>query len=197
MRAVSARMFAFYFRAPVKAFFRARVDYMGYARAINPRVQAGEKWSWRMTSPVILAEAIRKYGWSFIPYQVLPPLIANTAVGAVLYTTYLSSLGFLHEPSSRDAKRIYPPPSLGTTFSAGFAAGTVQSLIAAPLDALQIRFHAAEMMEGKYKNMWQYASSKTADIGARGIFAGWTLSFVRDSFGFGVSVSVAPTPFDP
>ena len=28
IRAVTARMFAFYFRAPVKAFFRARVDYM-------------------------------------------------------------------------------------------------------------------------------------------------------------------------
>lgn len=28
MRALSARLFAFYFRAPVKAFFRARVDYM-------------------------------------------------------------------------------------------------------------------------------------------------------------------------
>ena len=26
MRAVAARMFAFYFRAPVKAFFRARVE---------------------------------------------------------------------------------------------------------------------------------------------------------------------------
>ena len=26
MRALSARMFAFYFRAPVKAFFRARVE---------------------------------------------------------------------------------------------------------------------------------------------------------------------------
>lgn len=28
IRALSARMFAFYFRAPVKAFFRARVEYV-------------------------------------------------------------------------------------------------------------------------------------------------------------------------
>ena len=29
MRAVAAQMVAFYFRAPVKAFFRGRIDYMG------------------------------------------------------------------------------------------------------------------------------------------------------------------------
>ncbi|KAK5164263.1 uncharacterized protein LTR77_009957 [Saxophila tyrrhenica] len=185
IRALSARMFAFYFRAPVKAFFRARVDYMGYARAINPRIQAGEPWSYRQLSPFILAHAIRTHGWSFIPNQVLPPLLANTAVGAVLYTTYLNTLGLMHEPSSRATKRVYPPPPLETAFKAGFVAGTVQSLLAAPLDALQVRFQAKEMMEGRWGNMWQYAHAKTKEIGARGVFAGWTLSFVRDSIGFG------------
>jgi heme/copper-type cytochrome/quinol oxidase subunit 3 len=41
------------------------------------------------------------------------------------------------------------------------------------------------MMEGKYRNMWQYARSKTHEIGVRGVFAGWSLSFIRDSIGFG------------
>ena len=95
-------------------------------------------------------------------------------------------LALLHEPSSRATKRVYPPPSLGTAFTAGFAAGSIQSLIAAPLDALQVRFQSAEMMEGKYKNMWQYARHKTREIGLRGVFAGWSLSFMRDSFGFGL-----------
>jgi hypothetical protein len=71
-------MVAFYFRAPVKAFFRGRIDYMGYARAINPHMTAGAKWSWRMTTPALLAHAIRTEGWGFIPKQVLPPLMANT-----------------------------------------------------------------------------------------------------------------------
>ena len=158
---------------------------MGYVRAINPLIQAGEGWSWRTTSPALLAHAVRTHGWGFIPNQVLPPLIANTVVGAVLYTTYLNGLGVLHGPSSLATKRVYPPPLVSTTFTAGFAAGTVQSLVAAPLDALQVRFHAAEMMEGKYRNMWQYASSKSREIGLRGVFAGWSLSFVRDSFSFG------------
>jgi hypothetical protein len=78
MRAVAARMVAFYFRAPVKAFFRGRIDYMGYARAINPHITASAKWSWRMTTPAVLAHAVRTEGWGFIPKQMLPPLMANT-----------------------------------------------------------------------------------------------------------------------
>jgi hypothetical protein len=89
MRAVAARMVAFYFRAPVKAFFRGRIDYMGYARAINPHITAEAKWSWRMTTPAVLAHAIRTEGWGFIPKQVLPPLMANTwyACGGASPTT--------------------------------------------------------------------------------------------------------------
>lgn len=78
MRAIAARVVAFYFRAPVKAFFRGRIDYMGYARAINPHFQAQARWTWRMTTPALLAHAVRTEGWSFIPNQVLPPLLANT-----------------------------------------------------------------------------------------------------------------------
>lgn len=78
MRVVAARIVAFYFRAPVKAFFRGRIDYMGYARAINPHFQETAKWSWRMTTPAVLWHAIRTEGWTFIPNQVMPPLIANT-----------------------------------------------------------------------------------------------------------------------
>ena len=34
--------------------------------------------------------------------------------------------------------------------------------------------------------MWQYAGKKLGQIGPRGIFAGWTLAFLKDSFGYGV-----------
>lgn len=139
-----------------------------------------------MTSPALLFSAVRHYGWTFVPNLFLPPLIANTAVGAVLYTAYLQALGRMHEPSSYATKRVYPPPPPGISFSAGFLAGSVQSVLAAPLDALQTRFQAKEMMQGKYTNMWEYGYRKTREIGARGIFAGWSLSFVKDSLGAGV-----------
>lgn len=186
IRALSARLLTFYFRAPIKAFFRPRIDYMGYARAISPAVQAGEAWSWRMTSPMLLASAVRQHGWSFIPNQVLPPLIANTAVGAVLYTAYLQTLNTIHEPSSLASKRPYPPPTPGTCFTAGVVAGSIQSVLAAPLDALQVRFQSSEMTQGKYRNMWHYGWRKVHEIGARGVFAGWTLSLFRDALGAGV-----------
>ncbi|KAF2805318.1 mitochondrial carrier protein-like protein [Mytilinidion resinicola] len=183
MRAVTARAVAFYFRAPIKAFFPGRIDYMGYARAINPRVQANLGWSWKVSTPALLAHAVKTYGWRFLPNQVLPPMLGNTLIGAILYTAYLQALGSLHEPSSRSAKRIFPPPSFRQTFSAGLIAGGIQSLVAAPLDALQVRFRTADMLEGKYKTMWQYATHKLHDIGLRGIFGGFTLSLLKDSLG--------------
>jgi len=114
--------------------------------------------------------------------------VANIAVGAALYTSYLQILTRLHEPSAHAAKTVYPPPSPSATFAAGFAAGTIQSVIAAPLDALQVRFDR----RGEYyenKTMWQYGKGKLHEIGTRGIFAGWGLSFLKDSFGSGIFFS--------
>lgn len=105
------------------------------------------------------------------------------SIGAVLYTAYLQSLSNLHVPSSYQTKRIYPPPPPSTTFTAGLIAGGVQSLLAAPFDALQVRFRTSDILEGKYKTMWHYAGHKLHSISLRGIFAGWTLSLLKDSVG--------------
>lgn len=163
-----------------------RSDYeQAFPRAINPLIQENAKWSWRLTTPGILAYAIKTHGWSFLPNQVLPPLLANVSVGAVLYASYLTNLGLLYEPASHSSKRVYPPAPLSATFTAGFSAGIIQSLVAAPLDALTIRFRTQDLTEGRYKNMWQYASHKLREIGPRGVFAGYGLSFLKDSFGYG------------
>ncbi|KAK2755657.1 hypothetical protein FQN54_005806 [Arachnomyces sp. PD_36] len=188
VRALSAQALTFYFRAPAKAFFRTRVDYMAFAKAIHPRVGEGG-WSWHTTTPGLVTHAVRTYGWRFIPDQILPPLLANIGVCALLYTSYLQVLGSLHEPSFQAQKRVFPPPDPSLTFTAGFAAGTVQSVVAAPLDALQVRFKTSDMLEGKYTSMWQYGQHKLQDIGVRGIFAGWSLSFLRDGIGYGLFFS--------
>lgn len=136
-----------------------------------------------MSTPGLLAHAIREHGFGFIPNQVLPPMLANVTVGAILYTSYLQCLAAMYEPASRQSKRVYPPPPPYATFTAGFAAGSLQSLVAAPLDALQVRFKTSDMLEGQYKNMWQYARHKLNEIGPRGVFAGYGLSLVKDSIG--------------
>lgn len=229
VRAFTAQAIAFYFRAPVKAFFRTRVDYLAYARNLQQQNhsylstltdgtgpsgqgsgataatpgQVGKQtwWQWmrsmsQRTTPGILVHAVRHYGWRIIPDQILPPLIANVSVGAVLYTSYLQILGHLHEDSGKATKRIYPPPLPSETFTAGLLAGALQSVVAAPLDAIQVRFERGgkgpEIMNsngGRPPSMWAFSHAKLREIGARGIFAGWGLSLAKDSLGSAVFFS--------
>ncbi|KAK3314250.1 mitochondrial carrier domain-containing protein [Apodospora peruviana] len=222
VRALTSQAVAFYFRAPVKAFFRTRVDYLAYARALQEQQAAlrhamlqqlhpstaihsaipspsswSNAWLWlkvRMqgSTPGLLVSAVRYYGWRVVPDQVLPPLIANVGVGAVLYTSYLHILGRLHPESALASKRVYPPPAPIETFTAGFLAGSIQSIIAAPLDAVQARYDLGSSAAGmtgngnstnRPKSMWSFSAAKLREIGVRGIFAGWGLSFLKDSMG--------------
>ncbi|KAK2801067.1 hypothetical protein FQN50_007875 [Emmonsiellopsis sp. PD_5] len=102
-------------------------------------------------------------------------------------------LGGLHQPTLQATKRIYPPPDPGLTFAAGFAAGTIQSIVAAPLDALQVRFRTKYVLKGQYRNVWQYGKHKLHEIGIRGIFSGWGLSFLKDAFGSALFFGVFET----
>lgn len=202
VRAFTAQAVAFYFRAPAKAFFRTRVDYLAYARnlqaqnAIVSSDASSRRLSWlRSTTPGVIASAVRSVGWRVIPEQILPPLVANVTVGAVLYTSYLQILGHLHEESSKAAKRVFPPPSPVETATAGFLAGSVQSLIAAPLDAIQVRYERYDPglnnggKAAQPQSMWAFGRDKLREIGTRGVFAGYMLSLLKDSFGAAVFFS--------
>ncbi|KAI1396767.1 mitochondrial carrier [Hypoxylon fuscum] len=214
VRALSAQAIAFYFRAPVKAFFRTRVDYLAYARSVHQtraellsRAAANDQtvsrlgltirqaWMWaRGTTPGLLTSVIQQHGWGIIPQQILPPLMANVGVGAVLYTSYLHILAQLHEETSRASKRVFPPPDPIHTFAAGFLAGSIQSVVAAPLDAIQARYDHRDLVSsgdgsGKPRSMWSFSAEKLREIGPRGVFAGWGLSFLKDSFGCAIFFS--------
>ncbi|RBR14364.1 uncharacterized protein FIESC28_07794 [Fusarium coffeatum] len=212
-RALSTQLIAFYFRAPAKAFFRTRVDYLAYARIIHQtqtkllmKAAANDasasalttflRQSWlllRSTTPGVLTSAIKHQGWGIVPNQILPPLIANVGVGAVLYTSYLQILGQLHEESGQARTRVYPPPHPTHTFTAGLLAGGLQSVLAAPLDALQARYDHTDLMpndgSGKPRSMWKFGWEKLREIGLRGIFAGWGLSLAKDSLGSAIFFS--------
>ncbi|PHH52881.1 hypothetical protein CFIMG_002319RA [Ceratocystis fimbriata CBS 114723] len=222
VRALSAQAIAFYFRAPAKAFFRMRVDYLAFARRLhqaeaetlrnalhatsqqatgNASAMSGplvRAWHHALvwmhgTTPGVLASAVRQQGWGIIPHQVVPPLAANVGVGAVLYTSYLHILGLLHEESGRGTKHVYPPPRPVHTFEAGFLAGALQSVVAAPLDAIQARYDHGDLMrsgDGRPQSMWSFGAQKIREIGLRGIFAGWGLSFTKDSLGSAVFFSM-------
>lgn len=106
-------------------------------------------------------------------------MVANASIGAVLYTTYLQALGALHQPSSQHQRRVYPPPGWWNCFGAGFLAGGVQSVVAAPLDALVVRFNVADMLEGERMSIYAWSKTKLREIGMTGVFSGFTLSFLK------------------
>lgn len=110
-------------------------------------------------------------------------------IGAVLYTSYLQFLSLYHPGASSGQARIYPPPSLASTFLAGSSAGAIQSVLAAPIDALTIRFRTTDLTSRKYPSMWHYAAAKLSAIGVRGAYAGFSLGLFKDALSAGLFFS--------
>ncbi|EEY22179.1 mitochondrial carrier protein [Verticillium alfalfae VaMs.102] len=167
----------------------------GMSGAVTRNNGLRHTWDWlRGTTPGVLTTAIRHHGWGVVPNQILPPLLANVTVGAVLYTSYLQILGQLHEESARARRTVYPPPEPVHTFTAGLLAGALQSLVAAPLDAIQARYDHRDLLPadgrgGAPKSMWTFSAEKLREIGPGGIFAGYGLSLLKDGLGSAVFFS--------
>ena len=70
-----------------------------------------------------------------------------------------------------------------STLAAGGVAGAAHSTIIQPLEALQGKFRATDIIDRKYKNMWHYGYSKSRELGFRRLYAGWGLTFAKDVVG--------------
>ncbi|KAF3919874.1 hypothetical protein ABW21_db0202790 [Orbilia brochopaga] len=188
-RAVTMQLVAFYFRYPVKAFMRLRIDKVIW-QWLGPSTR-----KFKQKSPGVYECPLSGYlhtqskstdGSSFqIKRTVLPPLIANTSMGVLLYTSYLQILQHNHEPAGHTTKRAYPPPPYWATFTAGAGAGALQSLFAAPLDAISVRFDVNDLVKHGNTSFWAYGRKKLAEIGLQGVFAGYSLSLVKEALGYG------------
>lgn len=191
IRAIVYQLQALYLRTPVKLFRPSRFDYMAYVRELaNKHDNISEKpYRIRTHSSIgMLVNVISKEGWKFIPDQVLPPLIANSATGLILYGSYLTALDHFdnrHQDDKNEKQKrdfYYSPID---TWKAGFVAGFFQSLAAAPIDAIYTRLSAAEMLNGEHqKNLWVYGLNKLKEIGLVGVFAGYGFSLIKESLGF-------------
>lgn len=186
MRALVYQLQALYLRTPVKLFRPSRFDYMIYVRELANKHDNILSKPYRFHTHSTLGmfySVLKKEGWKFIPDQMLPPLIANSATGVILYGTYLASLSALdtndHTGPGMDYR--YSPID---TWKAGFIAGAMQSLAAAPLDAIYTRLTTAEMLGGEHQNLWVYGAKKLKEIGLVGVFAGYGFSFIKESIGF-------------
>ncbi|KAI9481110.1 MAG: mitochondrial carrier domain-containing protein [Benjaminiella poitrasii] len=176
-----------FYRTPVKLFRPLRVDYLIMARALMPMDEMStKKFSFRYTSIGMITHAVKTKGWNFIPRHILPPLLANTLIGTILYTTYIATLPIFHPPSTLQLHRPFPPPPFTSVFMAGCLAGAAQSIIATPLDSLKVRFEVSDLLEGKHKSMYQFAKSTLKSLGVASAYRGFTLTLARDSLACGL-----------
>ncbi|KAI8088450.1 mitochondrial carrier domain-containing protein [Thamnidium elegans] len=176
-----------FYRTPIKLFRPLRVDYLIMARALMPIDDlSSKKFSFRYTSIGMITHAVKTKGWNFLPRHVFPPLIANTLIGTVLYTTYIATLPIFHPPSAFQLHRPFPPPPYSSVFMAGCLAGAAQSVVAAPLDSLKVRFEVSDLLEGKHKSLYQFAKSTLKELGVASAYRGFTLTLMRDSLACGL-----------
>ncbi|CAI5758462.1 unnamed protein product [Candida verbasci] len=198
IRAFIYQLQALYLRTPVKLFRPSRFDYLAYVKAIaDKNDNLSEKpYRFRTHSTIgMMINVLKKEGWKFIPDQVLPPLIANSATGIVLYTTYLTVLDHYNKQREKLTERQinYNWYSPIDTWRAGFVAGATQSLAAAPVDAIYTRSSVSEMLEGSHQNLWVFGCNKLKEIGLIGVFAGYGFSLIKESLGFAFYFSTFET----
>ncbi|KAF9561844.1 hypothetical protein EC968_005441 [Mortierella alpina] len=200
----------FWYRVPIKLFRPMRVDYLVMARAatmgILPtpenRLVAAQAHAqtvklskrtqfFRATSIGMLAHAIRTQGPGFVYRQVLPPLIMNSFIGSVLYTTYIFTLPIFHPAFTYQKSRTFPPPPFPAVFMAGALAGAAQSLVAAPMDSLKVKFQVQDLAHGgKHKSMSSFAITTLKELGLKTVYRGYALTLVKDSLACGLFFGV-------
>lgn len=191
IRALLYQLQALYLRTPVKLFRPTRIDYLAFVREVANRYDDlnSKPYKFRTHSSIgMLVNVLKKEGWRFIPDQVLPPLLANSATGIVLYGSYLTALDYFDgrkaENQETRTRSIDFSFSAVDTWKAGLIAGAVQSLAAAPVDAIFTRLTMAEVMNGKHQNLWSFGWNKLKEIGPVGVFAGYGFSLIKESLGF-------------
>lgn len=186
MRAVVAQIQALYLRTPIKLFRPSRFDYLVYVRELADKHTNIRSKPYRFhthSTLGMLVNVVKKEGWRFIPDQMLPPLLANSATGVILYGSYLTALDrFSGKDSAKKHQDFYYSPV--DTWRAGFVAGAMQSLAAAPVDAIYTRLTTAELISGEHQNLWRYGWSKLAEVGVAGVFAGYGFLLIKESIGF-------------
>ncbi|KAI1315486.1 hypothetical protein EDD11_000719 [Mortierella claussenii] len=207
-RSMLLQALQFWYRVPIKLFRPMRVDYLVMARAAtmgliptpadrlayvqNSLKQTSRRSQFfRATSIGMLAHAIQTQGAGFVFRQVLPPLIMNSFIGSVLYTTYIFTLPIFHPAFTYQKSRTFPPPPFPAVFMAGALAGAAQSLVAAPMDSLKIKFQVQDLGQGgRHKNMASFAITTLKELGLKTVYRGYALTLVKDSLACGLFFGV-------
>ncbi|KAF9381002.1 hypothetical protein BGX21_002208 [Mortierella sp. AD011] len=207
-RSMLVQALQFWYRVPIKLFRPMRVDYLVMARAAtlglipapshrqayveqSNKLLSKRSQFFRATSIGMLTHTIRTQGAGFVYRQVLPPLFMNTFIGSVLYTTYIFTLPIFHPAFTYQKSRTFPPPPFPAVFMAGAIAGAAQSLVAAPMDSVKVKFQIQDVATGgKHKSIAGFAISTLKELGLRAVYRGYTLILVKDALACGLFFGV-------
>ncbi|KZT50269.1 hypothetical protein CALCODRAFT_504903 [Calocera cornea HHB12733] len=116
-----ARAGALYFSRPVRLFRPQKVSPWTTLRGLA--AQQGTSFS-----PTFVINVFRTQGWQIFQHHMLPPILANTAMGTLLFTSYTLAQ---YEISSHPALQ---PHTTAVAAMAGATAGAIHGLVGAPLD---------------------------------------------------------------
>ncbi|KAJ1916360.1 hypothetical protein IWQ60_008130 [Tieghemiomyces parasiticus] len=204
-----------WYRTPLKLFRPLRVDYLAIARSLTTPLagtlaslpaSAGPesrhhtlarrfRVGLQGTSLGLISHAVRQRGFDFLPRYVIPPLLANSAVGTVLFATYAYSLPRLTirlagaaDPATAPGLTTTPRLPYHITLSAGALAGGLagfaQTLVAVPIDNLKARFQMADLISGKYPSVMTFVRATVRLTGLPALWKGSGLTVLKDTLGF-------------
>lgn len=174
-------------RAATLGLIPTPTDRLAYVESVK---NSKRSQFFRATSIGMVTHAVRTQGAGFVYRQVLPPLVMNSFIGSVLYTTYIFTLPVFHPAFTFRKSRTFPPPPFMAVFMAGALAGAAQSLVAAPMDSLKMKFHVQDLAHGKHTSMWSFASSTLKELGLKTVYRGFALTLVKDSLACGMFFGV-------
>ncbi|KAG8947280.1 hypothetical protein FRC04_010856 [Tulasnella sp. 424] len=118
------RALALYFARPVRLFRPSKVTGWMTLQSAAARHNAS-------LSPQYLTLLIKTEGWKVIPRHFLPPLIVNSALGAILFETFTLSNRQLHS--------LYPDtPTVVLASTSGALAGALHAFAGAPADNVRL-----------------------------------------------------------
>lgn len=118
------RALALYFARPVRLFRPSKVTGWMTLQSVAARNNTS-------LSPQYLTLLIKTEGWKVIPRHFLPPLIVNSALGAILFETFTLSNRRLH--------KFYPEtPTVVLASTSGALAGALHALAGAPADNVRL-----------------------------------------------------------
>ncbi|KAG8934339.1 hypothetical protein FRC01_003587 [Tulasnella sp. 417] len=118
------RALALYFARPVRLFRPSKVTGWMTLQSVAARHNTS-------LSPQYLTLLIKNEGWKVIPRHFLPPLIVNSALGAILFETFTLCNRRLH--------KFYPEtPTVVLASTSGAVAGALHAFAGAPADNVRL-----------------------------------------------------------